>query len=253
MRMVVQAACGCSIGNVRKNNEDNFFFDAHYLERENAGLNKPVSLEVPLKNGLHMAVFDGMGGESYGEYAAFAAVRQMYVARKTLADLFISRQTYLKELVTLLNGAVNRVQEEMHTERIGTTLVSLYFWRHRVYACNVGDSRAYRLRNGEFLQLSKDHIERRPGSRHHKGVLTQFLGFGTEEMLLNPHIFEGEIQIGDVFLLCSDGLTDMLTDLEISGIMQKHTNAESCVQELLNTALEHGGRDNVTVIVCRLI
>jgi protein phosphatase len=72
-------------------------------------------------------------------------------------------------------------------------------------------------------------------------------------MLIEPHIAKGILQSGDMYLLCSDGLTDMLTNFEISDIMLKSENTEACVCELIDRALEHGGRDNITVIVCKII
>lgn len=253
MRYFIQSACGCNRGKVRKNNEDNFYFEGRCLERENDGLKYPVSIEMPLKNGFNVAIFDGMGGERFGEYASYAAARQMQKLHRTLADFWISERTYLSRLVTQLDEAVHQIQRKMHTERMGTTIVSLYFSGRFVYVCNVGDSRAYRLRDGEFLQLSVDDVEKRPGGDSQKGVLTQFLGFGTEEMQLVPHIAKGEIQRGDTYLLCSDGLTDMLSNLEISDILLRHNDAEASANELIREALDHGGRDNVSVIVCRVI
>ena len=201
MRYFIQSACGCNTGKVRKNNEDNFYFDGKCLERENDGLKYPVSLEMPLKSGFNVAVFDGMGGERFGEYASFAAARRMQKEHRKLSDFWISDSTYLSRLVNQLDAAVCQTQQQMHTERMGATMVSLYFSGRYVYVCNVGDSRAYRLRDGEFLQLSVDDVERRPGGDPRKGPLTQFLGFGSEEMQLTPHIAKGEFQRGDTYLL----------------------------------------------------
>ena len=253
MRYLIQAACGCHIGKVRKNNEDNFYFDGKCLERENTGLKHPACLEETLKNGFSVAVFDGMGGESYGEYASYAAARQMQQTQRTLADFLIPEKNYLLRLTAQLDRAVNRVQQEMRTDRVGSTMAGLYFSGRYVYVCNVGDSRAYRLRNGEFLQLSVDHVEKRPGRENRKAPLTQYLGFGSEEILLEPHIAKGEIMREDVYLLCSDGLTDMLSNLDISDILLKNVDAETWVQELIDAAMERGGRDNITAIVCRLM
>ena len=68
--------------------------------------------------------------------------------------------------------------------------------------------------------------------------------------MVEPYIAKGEVRKGDMYLLCSDGLTDMLTNFEISDIMLKSEDAEDCVQELIQAALDQGGRDNVTAIVC---
>ena len=84
-------------------------------------------------------------------------------------------------------------------------------------------------------------------------MLTQYLGFGSDEILLEPHIAKGMIKRDALYLLCSDGLTDMLSNFEISDIMINNPEPETCVKKLIDAALEHGGRDNVTAIVCRLV
>ena len=253
MRYFIQATCGCNTGKVRKNNEDNFYFEGKCLERENHGLKHPVSMDNVLKNGLTYAVFDGMGGENFGEYASYAAARCMQQTEKSLSDYFIPEKVYLERITNQLNNAVVEVQKEMCTDRMGSTMVSLYFAGRYVYVCNVGDSRAFRLRDGEFLQLSMDHVERRLGRDERKAPLTQYLGYGTEDILLEPYIAKGEIRRGDMYLLCSDGLTDMVTNFEITDIMLKNENTETCVQELTRVALEHGGRDNITIILCKIM
>lgn len=253
MRYMIQAACGCHTGKIRKNNEDNFYFDHKCLEVDNNGLKNPAYIEEKLKNGLSFAVFDGMGGENFGEHASYAAARRMQQVERTFSDFFIPERKYLERLAVQLDAAVVEAQKEMLTEKMGTTMVCLYFSGRYVYVCNVGDSRAYRLRSCEFLQLSVDHVEKRPGRENKKAPLTQHLGFGAEEIEIEPYIAKGEIQKGDMYLLCSDGLTDMLTNFEISDIMLKSSDAETCVQALIAAALEHGGRDNITAIVCKIV
>jgi len=249
----MEAACGCNIGKIRKNNEDNFYFAGRCLESENSGLRNPVCYDEPLKHGFCVAVFDGMGGENFGEIASYTAARQMQQTERTFADFFVLEKKYLQRLTMQLNTAVVNAAKELCTERMGTTLVALYYTSRHVYVCNVGDSRAYRLRDGEFLQISQDHVEARPRGKSKKAPLTQHLGIDPEDMLIEPYIAKGDLKRGDQYLLCSDGLTDMLTNFEISDIMLNSEDAESCVQALIQAALEHGGRDNITAIVCRLL
>lgn len=252
MRFTIEAACGCSTGRVRKNNEDNFCFDDNCLERENDGLKEPMTVERTLKTGFCVAVFDGMGGENFGEHASYAAARQMRQAKRSLADFFVPTEKYLNELTVQLNDAVLKAQQEMCTERMGSTMVFFYFGNRHIYSCNVGDSRAYQFRDGRLLQLSRDHVEHRPGKEHRKAPLTQYLGIDPEEIQNEPHIAKDELRKGDLYLLCSDGLTDMLTDGEIANILQTGNDTKTMVQNFVQTALEHGGRDNITVIVCKL-
>lgn len=252
MKYTVQAACGCHRGRVRANNEDNFFFDGKCLEQENDGLKHPVWVEETLKNGFCAAVFDGMGGENYGEAAAFAAAREMQRMTRSLSDYFVSERTYLLKLSAQLNDSILNVQKELYTDRCGTTMVALYYSSGYVYVCNVGDSRAYRLRNGEFLQLSEDHVEKRPAAQNKKPLLTQHLGIDPKDIQIQPYIAKGKIAKGDTYLLCSDGLTDMLTNAEICGILQTYQEPAECADKLIQAALEHGGRDNITVIICKI-
>ena len=241
------------MGKVRKNNEDNFYFDGKCLELENRGLKHPVCFEGTLSHGLSFAIFDGMGGESYGERAAYAAARQMQLTQRAAADFYIPEKKYLQRLVAQLDEAVVRCQEAAWTPRMGSTMVSLYFSGRWIYVCNVGDSRAYRLRDREFLQLTEDHACKRPEEGMAKAPLTRFLGYGSQDALLEPHIAKGEIQPNDLYLICSDGLTDMLSNFDISNIMLSAADPESCVRELIRAALDNGGKDNVTAIVCRLV
>lgn len=248
MKWILEAACACNTGRIRRNNEDNFFFDGRCLEADNMGLRNVVSMEEPLKNGTTLAIFDGMGGESFGEQASFVAARQMQRSVKTLSDFFIPEKNYLERLTAQLNAAVCAEAKALCAGRMGTTVVCLYFSGRFVYVCNVGDSRAYRLRGGEFMQISKDHVDSRPGSG--KPLLTQHLGIDPEEMQIEPYIAKGEIKRADRYLLCSDGLTDMLTNFEISDIMMKSEDAAGCAEALVQAALERGGKDNITAIVC---
>lgn len=252
MGFIIEAACGCNKGKVRKNNEDNFFFDGKCLEVENNGLKNPAYIDAPVKRGLCYAVFDGMGGENFGEIASFAAAHQMQQTERTLGDYLIPEKKYLCRLSTSLNEAVLQAKREQCTDRMGTTMVALYFSGRYVYVCNIGDSRAYRLRDGEFLQISEDHKEHRPGREHKKAPLTQHLGIDPEDMIIEPYIAKGELRKGDMYLLCSDGLTDMLSNLEISCLMHNSISVDECAAQLIQAALEKGGRDNITVIICRI-
>ena len=102
------------------------------------------------------------------------------------------------------------------------------------------------------MQISEDHVESRTGRAHRKAPLTQHLGIDPEDMLIEPYIAKGELKKGDMYLLCSDGLTDMLSNFEISCPMHDSKRVDECAGQLIQAALEKGGRDNITVIVCRI-
>ena len=134
---------------------------------------------------------------------------------------------------------------------MGSTVVCFYFTPDVVYAGNLGDSRSYLLRENQFRQVSVDHVEKREGKR--KAPLTQHLGINPDEYIIEPALDQLEPHKGDCYLLCSDGVTDMLTDEEIQHILEQNPDTTACVTELVNQSLEHGGKDNITAIVCRVL
>ena len=233
------------MGKVRRNNEDNFVFDGKYLDLDNKGMKETFYRDSTVKCGISFAVFDGMGGENFGEYASYRASAEFAKEETSRAN----DEKKLNALVAKINDAVVDEKKKMLTERMGTTMVSLHFAKNCAYVCNVGDSRAYRLRDRELTQLSEDHVEK-TGSK--KAPLTQHLGIDPEEMLIEPYIVKEDLQMGDVFLLCSDGVTDMLTDAEITAILRKCWAPDSCVEALIAESLAKGGKDNITAVVVRL-
>ncbi len=256
MAFKIQAACGCHIGRRRTNNEDNFYFDDRLLPKENHGLKTAVAIEQVLEREQYFGVFDGMGGESYGEEASFLAAAVAKNQKKELADFIYPPKQYLTDLIQEMNKEVCKKSEQLGSGRMGSTAVVLYLNPYYAYVCNVGDSRAFRLRQNEFIQISEDHTDARflaeQGIKKRKPSLTQHLGIWPDEMELEPYVAKGELQDGDQFLLCSDGLTDMVSNAEICAIMKEYADVRLCVDALINTALEHGGRDNVTVILVRV-
>lgn len=257
MSLHLYYACGCSIGRVRMNNEDNFLFDGRCMEAENRGLRKPIFNDRPMSGDpLCLAVFDGMGGEEYGEYASFTAAESLKESLQHLSDYVIPEKTFLSKSCQTMNLAVFRKAQALGASHMGTTAAILLFCGHDVYACNLGDSKAFRLRGGEFMQLTQDHTDaeylRQRGIKR-KPLLMQYLGIDPEEMQIEPYIAKGNVQRGDQYLICSDGLTDMLSNLEICNIMSTTLSAEACVDELIKEALKRGGKDNVTAIVCRAL
>ena len=248
----MSAACGCHRGKVRSGNQDNFYFRGQYLEAENDGLEKPLEYSGWERSGMLLAVFDGMGGENYGEMASYAAAKTMQGFRREWFPNAQEDEARLRTWVGELNAAVMAAQQEHHTDRMGTTLVGLYLGRKHIYAWNVGDSRCYLLREGTLRQLSRDHVEPliRPGDR--KAPLTQYLGLDPQERESEPGILRETLQRGDRYLLCSDGVTDMLGDEQIQKALADGGSCGECVQRLIAEALEQGGKDNITAIVCEI-
>ena len=250
MEFWIEAACGCDTGRVRRNNEDNFCFGIRFLPREHKGLAEIISCRFRTGRKRILGVFDGMGGEQFGEAASFAGARRLWRENLPLLNRREMSRKDLEKLVQELNNAVVKAGRALRVHRMGTTLAMVCFSRDRAMICNVGDSRVYRLRNGGLEQLSKDHVMRIAGKR--KTPLTQNLGIDPEEMLIEPDIREEMLEKNDRYLLCSDGLTDMLADSRIQEIMNRKADPGECVRELIRQSLERGGRDNVTAMVCRI-
>ena len=253
MAFTIHAACHCHTGYVRKNNEDNFYFHDLSLQERNAGLSNPLTLTATTDCRQVLAIFDGMGGEAFGETAAFAAAKSVHHSATTLqceGDGDFSQETAVQANLAVWQSAVAH-----GTDRMGATLAMLTFREDHVYACNLGDSRIFRLRDGKFHQLSQDHTDeefiRAQGIRR-RPRLTQHLGINPEEFQVEPHVAGFFLQSGDWYVICSDGLTDMLDPGRIVEILYQSQEPAACAQTLVDAALERGGRDNTTVIAIRV-
>lgn len=252
MGFTLQSACFSHIGCRRGNNEDNFFFNGLCMEEQHRGTHDPVLMERVLSEELCLAVFDGMGGENYGEQASFAAAAALQELAGKPKRFYQSGGKYLDDLTQELNSAVFHRAQTLLTSRMGTTMALLYLAGSQVYTCNVGDSRIYRLRERVFAQLSQDHVSNRVPAPGRKAPLTQHLGMDPEEVRVEPYIVKDALRDGDIYLLCSDGLTDMVDNLTLSEILSRMESPEQAARALLKAALDGGGRDNITAIVCRI-
>ena len=251
MAYQIEYAYTCHIGKIRNNNEDNFWCCGDRLEAKNQGMSHIRSGRKKQSDLPMLAVFDGMGGESCGEMAAFLAsssCEQHY--RKDRDKLCTQPEEFLNELCDEMNQTICSYGAENKINSMGTTAALIAFAEDSVYSCNLGDSRIYRSSNEKFYQLSVDHVL---GRRFlGKAPLTQYLGMTEENMKLEPSITCQEVRDGDRFLLCSDGITDMLSDGEIADILSRDISVEETVEVLVDRALKKGGRDNITVILCKV-
>ncbi|MGN1140843.1 MAG: PP2C family protein-serine/threonine phosphatase [Oliverpabstia sp.] len=254
MGLMITAACACHMGQVRKNNEDNLYFNGRILPRKNTGLRNIYTAQFDLKDTPCFGVFDGMGGEAHGEEASYLAAEVMQAKTKVLQDYLYRPSEFLEQLIEEMNRVVCDREEQMQEGHMGSTAVMLYFEEDTVYQCNLGDSRAFRLRDNEFLQISKNHTDEnflKSQGILRKPRLTQHLGIQTEEMILEPYIVKCDVRAGDCYLLCSDGLTDMVKNAEICDVLLHAKDTRQMVQTLLHLALERGGKDNITIIIIR--
>ena len=254
---MVDGAARTHTGRVRSNNEDNFYLQGRYREDVEQGEDEAVCRASDRR--FLAAVADGMGGEEQGEKASLMAVR----ALKPCSFGEISSQA-----AAAVDEANREICEEIENQggrRMGSTLVSLYMDEGKAVCCNVGDSRAYLLREGKLSQLSVDHnkagrmvelgvLTPEQASRHpSRHELTQHLGIFADEMVIEPAVSQTvELEDGDLFLLCSDGLTDMVSMEDLKAVLSGGVSPQEMAKELVRLALAGGGRDNVTVIVLQI-
>lgn len=250
--LYLTAACGCNIGKVRVNNEDNFYFAQKFLPKNNSGLDGIRCYQTILEHQVCFGIFDGMGGESYGGEAAYLAAYTMHEELQAYTTL----QDNLIRICIKANQRICQVARQRKVGIIGTTAVLLGIKETKAYLVNIGDSRAFLYHSGRFIQISVDHTDRflfrEPDKFKRKPRLTQHLGIEPTEMIIQPFKTEISIQTGDIFLLCSDGLTDMVCETEIKEIIDGETEVKDIVQMLIDKAMNYGGKDNITIIVCKI-
>jgi protein phosphatase len=249
MKYEIHYALTCNTGKVRGINQDNFWCIGKYLEEKNDGLKLIESGKINSASYPTFAVFDGMGGEQYGEVAA-------YIATKTFDSLcgdFRSPdiKNFLINACKQMNSNITNYAKQKYVECVGTTAAILMFGKKEIYACNIGDSKIYHYDNKKLTQISKDHIV--DLFKNKKPPLSQFLGIPENEFIIEPYLTHKLYNDGDYFLLCSDGLTDMLTEDEIKNILSKNKDVKRCVDTLLEKALFNGGIDNITIILCKIV
>ena len=252
MAYQIEYAYTCHIGKIRNNNEDNFWCCGDSLEAQNQGMSHIRSGYMKQSEYPLLAVFDGMGGESCGEMAAFLAAEACGEHFKTAKDgIRNDPEEFLNEICESMNQAICDYGRTNKINSMGTTAALLAFAEDAVYSCNLGDSRIYKSDREKFYQISQDHVLGR--SLFGKAPLTQYLGMEEENLQLEPSISRQEIKIGDRFLLCSDGITDMLSDGEIADILSRDIPVSKTVEILVDRALKKGGRDNITVVLCEIM
>jgi len=210
---------------------------------------------------------DGMGGHRAGEVAAKEAVEALdRIIRQRFQDKPAESYTLngLKELVYSALVDVNSVvyaigSSDASLQGMGTTLCCVFVHPLGVIYGHVGDSRIYRLRGHELKQLTEDHTLTTPyidgpsnpdsPDIQYKSYLTRTIG---NDPLTIPDVETTEVKQNDYYLLCSDGLTDMVPFEEIERILRAAPSVRDCVQNLINTAIMNGGNDNVTAIVVKI-
>lgn len=246
MKVTWEAAGATDVGRVRAHNEDAFMIDA--------------------QRGVFL-VADGMGGHAAGEVASAIASEAVGSALRQAIDAGLGADGVSFLLNETFHGAhrsiVNYSLAKPETRGMGTTLTALVLFEEGSFRVgHIGDSRCYVLRDGELTQLSRDHtwVQRevdagrltdRGARRHHLAhVLTRALGADSLDI---PDVYDGTMLPGDLVLLCSDGLTGMLTDRMLRRILVRGGELADRVAELVMGANERGGRDNITAVLVRVL
>ncbi len=241
-------------GRVREHNEDAIAHDA----------------EIGL-----FVLADGMGGYNAGEVASSIAVKTIaHLVREAFAAQDLSatdRETGMIRPSIILRDAILRANKIIYQTSksqpqcagMGTTIVAAVFYDNRVCVAHVGDSRLYRLRDDRFEQLTLDHsllqelVERGFYSQEeaarssNKNYVTRALGV---EPTVEVDLAEHPVERGDFYVFCSDGLSDMVEDEDIHLTLSTfHDNLETVGKQLIQLSNEHGGRDNISVLVTKVV
>jgi serine/threonine protein phosphatase PrpC len=212
--------------------------------------------------GLYLLA-DGMGGHNAGEVASETAVKtaHAYLAERLSSDSDNEISTLLSDAMLAAHEAINtKARNDLALMGMGTTLVEVIIRGNKAFICHAGDSRAYHYRDA-LHRITRDHTvgdhmlennflprEQIPEKQWH--TLTQAVGFGTPPV---PDFEQVDLLSGDMLLLCSDGLTDMLTDEEIETIIKwVNLKIDSIPKSLIEAANIKGGRDNVSVVLVKI-
>ncbi|MGH7521172.1 MAG: Stp1/IreP family PP2C-type Ser/Thr phosphatase [Gemmatimonadales bacterium] len=240
--MHITSAGRTDVGVIRSGNEDSF-------------------LMVP-DRGIFV-VADGMGGHAAGEVASEMAVR--YVARELdslrgLSDKQI--QDRMTNAIRTANGAIFQRTLTEHDKRgMGTTVTALTLYENRFLIGQVGDSRAYLLRDSKLTQITKDHsyvqeqvdagylTPEQARTHPYSNVITRCVGANSD---VTPDLYGGVVKPGDLYLLASDGLTGMLEDYQLADLLAPDRMPQDEVDSLIAEANRHGGLDNITAIIVRI-
>ncbi len=237
--MKLRHSARTDVGKTRDHNEDDF------------GVGEGAGVE---QYGELLIVCDGMGGHAAGEVASRLGV-------ETILSTYYSDAS--PDRVDVLRRAFERANARIHAEgrgAMGTTGVAALFYQGMLHVANVGDSRAYLIRNDEICQVSRDHslvgeqvaagviTADQARSSYYRNVITRALGYQSE---VQVDLFHLPLQAGDMVVLCSDGLHSLVGDEEISEIVRSMPLADA-VDRLIDLANERGGTDNITAIVAHV-
>ena len=241
IRMTAASKLGC----VRSQNEDMVLVGSQFIR------NDGFSTRIDLTNNDRylVAVADGMGGHNRGDVASSDALHNLQFFFHDLPT-GLTPSAFNEAIVGWLDSiniiVASKGKSDEQYKGMGTTLVGLVFYEGEFYTLNCGDSRLYRFRDGVLTQLTSDHsLSNMLGSSHHSNIITNCIGGGCATSFIDIVKITDDVKEGDVYLLCSDGLTDMLPDHAISELLAGGADAN----KLCDEAIVAGGLDNVSCSV----
>lgn len=252
----IEMVCTSHVGLVRENNEDNFWIADVYMLEEHQSLDGDIIFRTYTNQKPLAAVFDGMGGCAHGEAASYeaAAALNFYMSGFDERTHGYS-EDFIREMILGMNESVVHRRQQLHNVQMGTTVSLMAFDEQQFWIANVGDSPVYLIRDLSIRMISRPHNNQKmldEIASKRKAGLTQYLGIPSEEFELTPYIKSEGYKEGDIFLICSDGLTDMVSEMEIMKIMQSQKTLREKMTTLRQHALGNGGKDNITIILCRI-
>lgn len=232
-------------GPVRDNNEDMVLVGSSFVRNDSF----KTHLQLTETKRALLAVADGMGGHNRGEVASSITLHNLQFFYGDIptgldTDAFAGMMDDWLESINNIIDSKGRADECF--KGMGTTLVGLAYYEGQFFLMNCGDSRLYRMRQGHLRQLTTDHsLNNLLGSDEHSSVITNCIGGGTKKSYIDLQRITDDVMPSDIYLLCSDGLTDMLKDRDIEALLRVGADSNS----LCEAAIEAGGFDNVSVCV----
>lgn len=242
-RIVITAAS--RVGCVRNNNEDMVFAYDKFIRSE------AYQTEFMTENvdRFVIALADGMGGHLAGEVASADTLENLrFFVSDMPKGLSVSEVNKAMEvwLESIHKIITSKGHADPSMEGMGTTLVAVIYYEGKYFWINCGDSRLYRLRDGKLAQLTTDHsLNTLRGEKRHSNIITNCIGAGCKHTYMDMVEFTDDFRHGDVYMVCSDGLSDMVSDDVIEQMMINGSSAN----RLCEAAIERGGFDNVSVCV----
>lgn len=232
-------------GCVRRQNEDMVLVGNKFIREESYKTRLLLSREDRFLS----AVADGMGGHNRGDVASNDTLRNLqYFFYDIPSCLSISdfNEAIVGWLDSVNNYIASKGRADEQFKGMGTTLVGMAYYNGEFYSMNCGDSRMYRYHDGQLLQLTTDHsLSNMTGSGKRSNVITNCIGGGCHSSYIDMVQITNDVHSGDVYLLCSDGLTDMVPDQRLCELLGEKADADA----LCRAAVEAGGLDNVSCSV----